>query len=140
MWTLKYFIFKPQLFSSHVTHLYARLTEFLLLALPALFCLFICPSKQSEEHSWSGMLVFRPYRAVHRNFIIVGVFRSHCLLLCSLTCLSPFLLYFCCGFTFNMFVVFVCVAFVFGFNRLTMVHRFHFRNNTYLKVVECNNN
>ena len=71
---------------------------------------------QSDECPWCRIFVALPSREFHLHIIVVFVFRSHCLLLRSLTCLSPFLLYWCCWFTCDKFVVFLCVAFVYSFN------------------------
>ena len=62
------------------------------------------------------MFVFSLSRELYGNFIVVCVFCSHCLLLRSVTCLSPFLSYWCCWFTSNKFLYFFCVAFIYRFN------------------------
>ena len=92
-------IFKPRLFSSHAKRLHTSLTELLLLVVFFVFNFFIRLRKQSDEGSWSRTLVVSPSREPHRDFIIVCEFSSHCLLLRSLSCLSPSLSWWCCWIT-----------------------------------------
>ena len=60
--------------------------------------------------------MFVSSRELYRDFFVVCVLCTHCLLLPSFTCLSPSLSNCCCWFTCNKLVVFVCVAFVDRFN------------------------
>ena len=68
----------------------------------------LCRCKQSDENTWSRTLVVSPSWELYRNFIAF-VYFVH--IAFPLTCICPFLSYWCCWFTCNKFVVFVCVAF-----------------------------
>ena len=51
---------------------------------PALSCLLISLSKQSNKRSWSRMFVFSLSQELYRDFIVICVLCTHCLLLRSL--------------------------------------------------------
>ena len=69
----------------HTKRLHTRLTEFL-------FFFFIVLQKQFDERSWCRKFVFSLPQELYHYFIVVCVFFTYWLLLCSCSCLSSFLI------------------------------------------------
>ena len=74
-----------------------------------LFCLFICLRNQSNKHFWSRMFAPSPSQELCRDFFCVFVYFVHI----NCCCVRLLFSYWCCWFTSNKFVVFVCMVCIF---------------------------
>ena len=97
-------IFKPQLFSSHVTCLHTRLIDSFPIILPAMFCLLYCRLNSLQN------ALEEEYLCLPEISINVNSFTACCC--CLFTWLSPVSLYWCCCYIFVHSLLFLKLWFI----------------------------